>query len=138
MNLTSSSRNPSFDDPGAEDLDLGAPGEPVRYWEPLPHRMRAVCDGETVLDSRRGMMVWESGGAPAFYFPLDDVRAEWCEDERITLPPDAAELLPGHVAIDYTAIDRWFEEDDPINARSRARAVISSARGESATGQLAA
>ena len=53
-----------------------SPPEHVRYWEPWPRRMRAVLAGETVLDSRRGILLWETGNFPAYYYPLEDIRPD--------------------------------------------------------------
>lgn len=83
--------------------------------------MRAILSGETVLDSTRGVLLWESGSFPAFYYPREDVRQELLADEHLTAPPQGpdGELLPGYVAIDQHGVDRWFEEDDPVYAHPR-------------------
>jgi uncharacterized protein (DUF427 family) len=85
--------------------------------------MRALLAGETVLDSQRGILLWETGEFPVHYYPLDDVRqdlleqatvgqdedsrGQWsvkvgdrvAEDCMIASPRDANgdELLPGYV-----------------------------------------
>lgn len=64
------------------------PPEHMRYWEPWPRRMRAVLVGETVLDSQRGIMVWETGEFPTHYYPLDDIRADLIEEASCTHPQD--------------------------------------------------
>ncbi len=65
--------------PLSEEFDFSAP-EHIRYWEPWPRRMRAVVSGQTVLDSRRGIVLWETGMLPAYYYPLDDVRKDLLEE----------------------------------------------------------
>jgi uncharacterized protein (DUF427 family) len=124
-------------------FDFGALPERVRYWEPWPRRMRAVVAGETVLDSRRGVVFYETGGFPQHYFPLEDVtqgslepfaeqrdgRQRWSLNVRerhvencVTAGPvdeNGKDLLGGYVMLDFRAADRWFEEDDPIYARPR-------------------
>ena len=62
---------------GRFDFD---PPEHVRYWEPWPRRMRAVLAGQTVLDSSRGILLWETGNFPAYYYPLEDIRQDLLED----------------------------------------------------------
>ncbi len=68
------------------------------------------------------------------YFPLADVRPDlltpagqhrWSvrvgdrvAPEAVASAPDA-EMLEGFVTVDYAAMDRWFEEDDPIYAHPR-------------------
>jgi uncharacterized protein (DUF427 family) len=97
------------------------PPEHIRYWEPWPRRMRAVLAGQTVLDSVRGIVLWETGMFPAHYYPLDDLRKDLLEEsagsedglrrwsvqagDRIVKDcitaspqgPDSGELLPGYV-----------------------------------------
>jgi uncharacterized protein (DUF427 family) len=41
--------------------------------------MRAVLAGETVLDSRRGIVLRETGAFPAYYYPLEDIRQDLLE-----------------------------------------------------------
>ncbi|HEY5985212.1 MAG TPA: DUF427 domain-containing protein [Streptosporangiaceae bacterium] len=65
--------------PRRGEFDFRPPGH-IRYWEPWPRRMRAVVSGETVLDSRRGIVLWETGMFPAYYFPLDDLREDLLEE----------------------------------------------------------
>jgi uncharacterized protein (DUF427 family) len=128
--------------PSGGTLDFDAP-EHVRYWEPWPRRMRAMFAGATVLDSRRGVMLHETGAFPIHYFPFEDLRADLLEVAKpgghaahqwsvrvgdrvaaaciIGAPGalDAEDALAGHVSIEYGAMDRWFEEDEPVYAHPR-------------------
>ena len=54
------------------------PGQAL-YLEPTPKRIRVEVAGETIADSRRAMMLHESGHQPIYYFPPDDVRRELLE-----------------------------------------------------------
>ena len=120
MSLTSPFGRAPFEARGGE-FDF-TPPERVRYWEPWPRRMRAVRAGETVLDSRRGVLLWESGNFPAFYYPLEDVRQDLLGEEHTSTSPrdpEGEELLRGYVALDDRAVDRWFEEDDAVYAHPR-------------------
>jgi uncharacterized protein (DUF427 family) len=102
--------------------------------------MRAVLAGETVMDSRRGVLVYETGAFPTHFFPLDDFRRDclvaatgdpqaggqrWSlrvVDNWVTASPRRSsgdELLRGYVTLELGAVDRWFEEDDPIHAHPR-------------------
>jgi uncharacterized protein (DUF427 family) len=100
-----------------------SPPDHIRYWEPWPRRMRALLAGQTVLDSQRGVVLWETGMFPAYYYPLHDLRQDLLEQpaggEREDTPrrwsvrvgdrlvkncitgsplrPDGQELLPGYV-----------------------------------------
>lgn len=151
---------------GGGHFDFGPVAEEVRYWEPWPRRMRALHSGETVLDSRRGVMLHATGALPVLYFPLADLRADLIEpaepedaegparwtirvgnhvlDGYVEGPPrgeDGEELMDGLVKLPFKAMERWFEEDDPIYAhirdpyhrvdvRSSSRKVVVRSRGE--------
>ena len=84
-------------------------------WEPTPKRVRAMTGGETVLDSRRAVLVWEPGRkVPIYAVPRDDVRGD-ASAGRTFDDPD----LAGYVAFDADAFDRWLEEDDPVLGHPR-------------------
>ncbi len=44
--------------------------------EPTPKWIRAVFAGETVLDTKRAVILFEKGSVPAYYIPLEDVRSD--------------------------------------------------------------
>jgi Domain of unknown function (DUF427) len=46
------------------------------YFEPFERRVRAMRDGETVLDTTRGMLLYESNIGPVLYVPVEDVRED--------------------------------------------------------------
>jgi uncharacterized protein (DUF427 family) len=144
MSLTSPFNKAPFGPRGGQ-FDVAMPSH-IRYWEPWPRRMRAVLAGKAVLDSRRGVILWETGAFPAYYYPLEDIRQDLLEPSTegqwsirvgdrvvpdcITASPqgpDGAELLPGYVTFhqahgpqgDPKAMDQWFEEDDPVYATPR-------------------
>jgi uncharacterized protein (DUF427 family) len=120
----------------------------VLFWNPSPKRVRASFEGETVVDSRRAKLLHETGLAPVWYFPLDDVRTDLLEPtERHTTCPfkgeasywsirvgdrtaenaawsypeplDSAPPLAGHVAFYGDAVDDWFEEDERVIGHPR-------------------
>jgi len=121
-------------------FSFGSLPDHVSYLEDWPRRMRAVFAGETVLDSRDGKVLHETGALPVHYFPLAAVREElliptgdghsWSigvgdrtADNVVTAGPEGddpvAVALRHMVMIDHGAMDRWFEEDDPIYAHPR-------------------
>ena len=89
----------NFDPPGA-----------VVYVERFPRRVRAVLGGETVADSRRMQLLHESGRLPVLHFPEEDVRLEHVPTDSLARHSQ----LPGHVAIEWGAMDAWFEEDEEM------------------------
>ena len=125
-------------------FDVPVP-EKIRYWEPWPRRMRAMVGEETVLDSRHGVQLWQTGRFSRFYYPLDDIRSDLLIPatrahaagqprkwgirlgdrqlaDSVTASPitsDGDELLAGMVSLRYGDMDRWFEEDEPIYAHPR-------------------
>jgi uncharacterized protein (DUF427 family) len=111
------------------------------FWDPVPYRVRALLGGETVLDSRRVMMLHETGRLPVWHFPEKDVRSDLLEPssrsessphkgearyrsvrvgERLVAdaawsypnPPESASFLSGYVALDWNSFDEWFVEDE--------------------------
>jgi uncharacterized protein (DUF427 family) len=113
------------------------------YFEPYERRMRALLDGETVIDTTAGMLLYESNIPPVLYVPWDDVRqglltrtdhtthcpfkgdatywsagaaenAIWGYEQ----PIDSAAWLLGYVA-PYWHMFEWLEEDEPLHTRLR-------------------
>jgi uncharacterized protein (DUF427 family) len=118
------------------------------YVEPTPKRIRAQVAGETVADSRKALILSESGLQPVYYFPRDDVRLELFEPtERHTKCPikgeasyysirvgdrevrngawyypdpiEGAEPIADMIAFYWDRIDRWLEEDEEIHVHPR-------------------
>ena len=124
------------------------PTDAVVRVEPTLKRVRAMLGGETVVDSRRALILFEKGHLPVYYFPLDDVRDDLLEpsDKHTTCPrkgeasyysirvgdrlaqdavwryPEPIEGCPDiseHVAIYWDAMDSWWEEDDQVFRHAR-------------------
>jgi uncharacterized protein (DUF427 family) len=132
---------------GIFNFEPPAPGGAL-YLEPTPKRIRAVVAGEVVVDSRRAMMLHESGHQPVYYFPPEDVRAELLEpsDRHTRCPkkgeasyytirvgdrvveagawyyPDPIEGAPpikDLIALYWNRIDHWYEEDEEVVVHPR-------------------
>jgi uncharacterized protein (DUF427 family) len=110
------------------------------YLEPTPKRIRVVVGEETVADSRRAMLLHESGHQPIYYFPPEDVRSEFLRPSgRHTRCPkkgkasyhdivvgdrvvengawyypepieSAPTQLKGLIAFYWNRVDHWYEE----------------------------
>ena len=64
---------------------------PALRYEPIDKRIRGTLGGETIVDSRRALLVWEPRRVvPDYAFPEDDVHAE------LVPAPDGAEDTEGH------------------------------------------
>src|SRR3954468_8983019 len=61
----------------------------VVFVEPTVKRVRALLGGETVVDSRRTLILFEQGHLPVYYFPLEDGRESLLEgrDKHTLCPP---------------------------------------------------
>jgi uncharacterized protein (DUF427 family) len=89
--------------------------ERVVFLEDSPRRIRAVLGSETVVESRRVKLLHETGSLPVFFFPEDDVRLDHLPAECVRRH-DAA---PGHVAVEWGAVDAWFEEEEELFGHPR-------------------
>jgi uncharacterized protein (DUF427 family) len=133
---------------GAFNFEPPRPGWAV-YLEPTPKRLRVEVGGEVIADSRRALMLHESGLQPIYYFPPEDVRADVMEpsDRHTHCPkkgdasyytirvhdevveagawyypevlPDAPPELKGLIAFYFDRMGRWLEEDEEIVVHPR-------------------
>jgi uncharacterized protein (DUF427 family) len=132
---------------GAFNFEPPPPGKAL-YLEPTPKRLRVEVGGVTIADSRRAMMLHESGQQPIYYFPPQDVRADVLEDSvRHTHCPkkgdasyytiraggqvvkDGAWYYPdplpgappitGLIAFYFNRMSRWLEEGEEIGVHPR-------------------
>jgi uncharacterized protein (DUF427 family) len=118
------------------------------YLEPTPKRIRVIVGGETVADSRRAMLLQESGLQPIYYFPPEDVRADVLErtdkhthcpkkgdasyytirvGDRVAQdaawyypdPLDGAPPIKDLIAFYWNKVDTWMEEDEEVIGHAR-------------------
>jgi uncharacterized protein (DUF427 family) len=111
--------------------------------EESPRSVRAIVAGETVAASKQALLLRETGRAPVYYVPLQDVRRDLLEESEHETscrykgqagywslavggrripdaawsyrePPDGAPDLSQYVAFAAAAVDAWREEDDPV------------------------
>ncbi len=132
---------------GAFNFEPPPPGWAI-YLEPTPKRIRAEVGGETIADSRRAMVLHESGVQPVYYFPPDDVRRDVLEPsdrhthcpkkgeasyftlrvgERVVndgawyypAPLEGAPPIKDLIAFYWDRIDRWLEEAEEVLVHPR-------------------
>jgi uncharacterized protein (DUF427 family) len=123
------------------------PGRTI-YLEPTPKRIRVEVGGEVIADSRRALMLQESGLQPVYYFPPQDVRTDvMTPTDRHTHCPKKGEasyytiqaggetvengawyypeplpdapFLKDLVAFYFDRMGRWLEEDEEIVVHPR-------------------
>ncbi|MBN1238143.1 MAG: DUF427 domain-containing protein [Gammaproteobacteria bacterium] len=133
--------------PARANYRIDGPGHRL-FFESFPRRVRATFAGETVLDTRRGSLLHETGLLPQLYVPQQDVRTDlltgtdthtrcpfkgdasyWsvCVGARsaddaawaYADPLDGVEWLRGHVAFYWGAMDAWYDEDEQVHAHLR-------------------
>lgn len=121
------------------------------YWAELissPRWVRTRLGKQYIANSKRVMLLRETGGLPTYYFPKEDVRTDLLQPSNKTvqdarkgtaqywnvnagdkivenaawhyesLAPNAPELK-GYMAFEWDAMDAWFEEDDQIYRHAR-------------------
>lgn len=67
---------------------------PVDHVEPVPRPVRAVLGGQVVLDTTRGLYLWEWPFYPQFQVPVDDVDAAALIEEDPSPDPVARRSPP--------------------------------------------
>lgn len=97
---------------------LGSQLGTIRY-EPTAKRLRASIDGQVVVDTCDGLVVWEPGRiVPTYAVPAQDFSTELLPaDARHSLMstayrPDDADLAD-YLVLDFAQF-YWREEDEPI------------------------
>jgi len=79
--------------------------------ERCPKRIRAVAGGVTVIDSIAARYVWLDRPYPTYFFPPDDVHADY----RHLADAEHDGLL----AFRWAEMDHWFEEDEEVYVHTR-------------------
>ena len=54
--------------------------EHVAFLEPTPKRIRVTFSGETLVDSTRAVIMYETRHQPVYYFPMADIRMDMLEE----------------------------------------------------------
>lgn len=118
------------------------------FFEDFPRRVRASYGGETVLDTRRGKLLHETGLLPQLYVPRQDVRFDMLEATDHTThcpfkgdacywsvrageravenavwaypqPHETAPWLHDYVAVYWDAMEAWFDEEEEVRGHLR-------------------
>ena len=123
------------------------PGHSVEL-EISPRRVRVDFNGETIADSTRPRLLFETGLTPTYYFPLDDIRDEFLQRSDLSTncpykgdasywsiavgdrtaenamwsyetPYDEKPELRELAAFFWGRMDHWYEEDEEIFVHPR-------------------
>ncbi|WP_407562543.1 DUF427 domain-containing protein [Streptomyces sp. 184] len=85
----------------------------TRTWERSERRVRGRLGDDLVVDSGSPLLVREAGSPYVTYaFPRRDVRTDLVPDAIRTY--DGDDGLADHVSVRWSALDRWFEEDEEL------------------------
>jgi uncharacterized protein (DUF427 family) len=117
-------------------------------FEPSPRRVRVQFNGETIADSTKARLLFETRHLPVYYFPRSDVRMDlFAPTEHHTFCPykgtasywtirvadkssenavwgypepyDEVDAIKDFVAFYWDRVDHWYEEDEEIFVHSR-------------------
>lgn len=120
---------------------------PLRF-ELCPKRIRGVANDETIVDSLHAVVVAGPGYLPVYYFPREDVRAQFLKPSdhrsrhsslgeathsaleiagtrienaawRYSDPPPDAARIKDFIAFDRHKLDHWYEEDEEVFGHPR-------------------
>ena len=125
--------------------DYPSPLPRVNQTAPVPRRIRAVLNGQVVLDTTSALYVWEWERYPQYYVPATDIDPAVLVDERheqklsrgtarryglavgeVSRPAalrvygdDASFGLAGRARFEWDAVDAWYEEDEQVFVHPR-------------------
>jgi uncharacterized protein (DUF427 family) len=129
------------------DIDANSP-QHIIYIEDVPQRIRAVFNGETIVDTRRAKVLYESNIPGQWYIPAEDVRADLLTPTETSThcpfkgdasywtltvgdrtetdvvwsyltPIDGVAAVEGMQAFYFGKMDAWYEEDDAVFGHPR-------------------
>jgi uncharacterized protein (DUF427 family) len=123
------------------------PNHKVRV-EPIAKWIRGVFGGQTIVDTKRALILFETGHTPVYYFHKDDVRMDLMQPTEkgtncpykgdasywtITVgdkvsedalwgypdPYSDAPDIKDYVAFYWNKVDHWFEEEEEVYVHAR-------------------
>lgn len=145
MSLTANHGPLSSEAGGSLNFELEAP-DLVLYLDPMPYRIRALFEGETIVDAYEPLLLHESGRLPVYYFREEEVNRDLLESSETrsepkgiaeywtvrvgeraapdaalsySLPIEGAALLQGLLTLDWDEMDEWFCEDEQLFGHPR-------------------
>ena len=91
------------------------PFDELTYY-PMARWIRATRGGDTIVDTRQALLVWEPGRrVPSYAFPYQDVVPEAAAEGRGFDDSD----LNGYVTVSWNAAEHWYEEDEEVFVHPR-------------------
>ncbi|EED20774.1 conserved hypothetical protein [Talaromyces stipitatus ATCC 10500] len=111
---------------------MPVPFPPAGHSEDVWRRVRAIFNGQMVVDANVPKLVWEHSYFPIYYFQSADIRSEYLTNKQTGEDADIYDLtingksspsavkqfksgdLKGYFKIESGKVDAWFEEDERI------------------------
>jgi uncharacterized protein (DUF427 family) len=95
------------------------PFDELTYY-PTSRWIRGTRGEDTVIDSRRALLIWEPDKkVPIYAFPREDVHlvsnGSRAPETRAFDDPD----LDGYLTIPWDSLDHWYEEDEEVSVHPR-------------------
>jgi uncharacterized protein (DUF427 family) len=87
---------------------------------PISRWVRGMRDGDTIVDSRRTVLVWEPGKkVPIYAFPAEDVSLGSLDAASLGVRGFDDPDLAGYVTVGWDALEHWYEEDEEVFVHPR-------------------
>ena len=86
MSLTANHGPLSSEAGGSLNFELEAP-DLVLYLDPMPYWIRALFEGETIVDAYEPLLLHESGRLPVYYFREEEVNRDLLESSETRSEP---------------------------------------------------
>ena len=100
-------------------LHPSPPFDDLTYY-PVSRWIRGTRGMDTIVDSRRAVLVWEPGKkVPIYAFPREDVRPGTAPAAIFPARGFADPDLDGYITIPWDSLDHWFEEDEEVFVHPR-------------------
>jgi uncharacterized protein (DUF427 family) len=91
------------------------PFDELTYY-PTARWIRAIRGGDTIVDTRHALLVWDPGKkVPIYAFPSQDVAPAAAAEVGGFDDPD----LDGYVSLSWEVAEHWYEEDEEVFVHPR-------------------
>jgi uncharacterized protein (DUF427 family) len=95
-------------------LHPSPPFDELTYY-PISRWIRGRRGADTIVDSRRAVLVWEPGHAtPVYAFPREDVSIVSDDPAAEGVRELDDRDLEGYVTMAWDSLDHWYEEDEEV------------------------
>jgi len=97
-------------------FNFDVPSKGIEYLDEFPRRVRALVDGEAVVDSLGTKLLYRQRSLPVWCFSPEDVSLDRLGDGAWVYEEGLAE---GLVGVEWDAADTWLEEEEEVIVHPR-------------------